>query len=187
MPELFADMLISVDGSALGTRSPGYFGYFGPDLERWVNEEQTKPYLDLMGRKTYETLAGLPEKHRDESWEQMRQKPTLVFSRTLTHSDWPGVELSSDDAVDEVRRRKRDGERILRTVGSLSLLQQLLHAGLVDRLRLMLFPLVLGDTGEQPVFDNVGDFELHLERETVLDRRIVLLEYRPGGKPPYAN
>ena len=41
MAELFAHVFISVDGSAFGTRSPGYFGYYGPDLERWVTSSCT--------------------------------------------------------------------------------------------------------------------------------------------------
>jgi dihydrofolate reductase len=187
MPELFADMFISVDGSASGTRSPGYFGYFGPDLERWIGDEQRRPHRDVMGRKTYVTLAELPEEHRDASWEQMTKQPTIVFSRTLSHTDWPGVELCRDSAVDEVRRLKETGDSDLRTVGSLSLVQQFLTAGLVDHLRLMIFPVVLGETGEQPLFEQVGDFELHLLGQTVLDDRIVLLDYRPGGKPPYVD
>lgn len=187
MPKLFADIFISVDGSALGTRSPGYFGYYGPDLERWIKEEQARPRRDIMGRKTYEALAGLPEEHRDEGWELTTKKPTIVFSGTLTHADWPGVELCAEDAIDEVRRLKQEGDSDLRTVGSLSLVQQFLNAGLVDHLRLMVFPLVIGETGERPVFEKVGDFELHLQGQTVLDDRIVLLDYRPGGKPPYAE
>jgi dihydrofolate reductase len=88
--------------------------------------------------------------------------------------------------IDAVRRRKQTGDSDLRTIGSLSLVQQFLRAGLVDRLRLMLFPLVIGETGEQPMFRQVGDFELHLQGQTLLDDRIVLLDYRPGGEPPYA-
>jgi dihydrofolate reductase len=187
VPKLFADIFISVDGSAFGTRSPGYFGYYGPDLERWINEEQARPRRDIMGRKTYEALAELPEELRDKGWELTTRKPTVVFSRTLTHADWPGVELSAEDAIDEVRRLKQTGDSDLRTVGSLSLVQQFLNAGLVDRLRLMVFPLVIGETGERPLFENVGDFELHLQGQTVLDDRIVLLDYRPGGTPPYTD
>jgi dihydrofolate reductase len=86
-----------------------------------------------------------------------------------------------------VRRRKEAGGIDLRTVGSLSLVQQLLDARLVDRLRLMVFPLVLGESGERPVFEHAGDVALHLEGQTVLDGRIVLLDYRPGGAPPYAD
>jgi hypothetical protein len=47
--------------------------------------------------------------------------------------------------------------------------------------------LVIGETGEQPLFRQVGDFELHLQGRTVLDDRIVLLDYRPGGEPPYSG
>ncbi len=187
MPELFADIFISVDGSAFGTRSPGYFGYSGPDLMRWINDERARPHRDIMGRKTYEALAGLPEEHRDESWKITSEKPILMFSRTLTHTDWPGIELSTEDAVDQVRRLKQTGDRDLRTVGSLSLVQQFLNARLVDHLRLMIFPLVIGETGERPLFEKVGDFELHLQGQTVLDNRILLVDYRPGGKPPYVT
>jgi dihydrofolate reductase len=187
VPELFADMFVSVDGSAFGTRSPGYFGYYGPDLERWINEEDARPHRNIMGRKTYEVLAALPEEARDEGWEQTTRTPTILFSRTLTATDWPGVELSAADAVEEVRRLKQTEGSDLRTVGSLSLVQQFLKAGLVDHLRLMVFPLVISESGEQPLFERVGDFELHLEGQAVLDDRIVLLDYRPGGAPPYAD
>lgn len=187
MPELYADMFVSVDGSALGTRSPGYFGYHGPDLERWITDEQAQPRRQVMGRKTYEALAGLPEQHRDAGWELTSRKPTLVFSRTLTRADWPGVELSAEDAVHAVPRLTRSAGPDLRTVGSLSLVQQLLSAGLVDHLRLMVFPLVLGETGARPLFEQVPDVELHLQEERVLDGRVVLLHYRPGGTPPYAD
>jgi dihydrofolate reductase len=187
VPELFADLFVSVDGSTLGTRSPGYFGYLGPDLERWISEEQARPRLHVMGRKTYETLAQLPQELRDEGWELSSRKPTVVFSRTLSHAAWPGVELSDHDAVDELRRRKAAGHSDLRTVGSLSLVQQLLDAGLVDHLRLMVFPLALGETGERPVFEQTADVGLTLEAHTVLDGRILLLDYRPDGRPPYAD
>jgi dihydrofolate reductase len=187
VPELFADVFVSLDGSSLGTRSPGYFGYSGPDLERWIAEEQSRPRLDVMGRKTYQALAELPLEHRDEAWERMSTRPALVFSRTLDHADWPGVELCAVDAVEEVRHRRSTGTTDLRTIGSLSLVQQFLNAGVVDHLRLMVFPLVLGETGQRPVFEQVGDFEVHLQEQTVLDGRIVLLDYRPGGGPPRAG
>lgn len=187
MADLYTDVFVSVDGSALGTRSPGYFGYFGPDLDRWINEEQARPRRHVMGRKTYETLAQIPQEYRDAGWELTTRKPTTLFSRTLTHADWPGIELSAEDAVGEIRRLKQQGDTDLRTVGSLSLVQQFLEAGLVDHLRLMVFPLVITETGERPLFENVGDFALELQAQTVLDGRIMLLDYRPAGKPPYAS
>ncbi len=141
----------------------------------------------LMGRKTYEVLAGLPAEHRDAGWEWTSKNPTTVFSRTLNDTSWPATTLCADDAVKHVRGLKGTEGSDLRTVGSLSLVRQLLNAGLVDRLRLIVFPVLLGQTGRQPVFHAVGDFALQLHDQRVLDGRIVLLDYRPGGSPPYAS
>lgn len=66
-------------------------------------------------------------------------------------------------------------------------MQQLLGAGLVDHLRLIVFPLVLGKSGAQPLFENVGDVELDLQGQSTLDDRVLLLDYRPGGALPYAG
>ena len=79
------------------------------------------------------------------------------------------------------------GDTDLRTIGSLSLVSQLLGAGLVDRLRLLVFPLIAGETGQEPAFARLPDIGLDLVGQSLLDRRIVLSEYRPSGVPPYAS
>jgi dihydrofolate reductase len=187
VPELVADLFLSVDGFAAGSRSPGYFGFGGPDLERWIGEEMERGYLSVMGRRTYALLSSLPEPARDESWYRMAQAPTVVFSRTLESASWPGATINDRDVVDEVPALKAEAGTDLRTVGSLSLVRQLLAAGRLDRLRLMVFPLIVGETGREPFFAQLGDVALELESETVLDGRAVLLDYRPGGLPPYAS
>jgi dihydrofolate reductase len=131
MSELMADLFVSVDGFAKGSRSPGYFGFGGPDLERWISEQMKRPQRHLMGRKTYAALAALPEAVRDEGWLSLAATPTTVFSRTLQAVSWPQATISAD-AVDTVRRLKA-GETDLRIIGSLSLVRQMLHAGLLDR------------------------------------------------------
>jgi hypothetical protein len=60
-------------------------------------------------------------------------------------------------------------------------------AGLVDRLRLLVFPLIAGETGQEPAFALWPDVGLDLVGQSVLDGRIVLSEYRPSGVPPYAS
>jgi dihydrofolate reductase len=70
----------------------------------------------------------------------------------------------------------------LRTMGSLSLSRQLMSAGLVDRLRLMIFPLIAGDAGREPFFADMASADLELVHQRVLDGRVLLLEYRPTGK-----
>jgi hypothetical protein len=69
-----ADLFVSADGYARGEHSPGYFGYLGPDLRRWIEEEMEQPHHELMGRRTYEMLEALPAEARDEGYERMIQR-----------------------------------------------------------------------------------------------------------------
>lgn len=182
MAPLVVDIFISVDGWAGGATSPGYFGYHGPDLEEWITSELARPQLVLFGRRTYEALAGLPDEARDGSWHRMAELTKVVFSRTLTGTSWPNTRICGDDAVAEIGRLKRDRDTPLRTMGSLSLARQLCGAGLVDRLRLMTFPLLVGESGRDPAFAGVGSADLDLVGHRVLDGRILLVEYRPTGR-----
>lgn len=185
--ELSVDVFVSVDGFALGERSPGYFGFFGPDLDAWINEQADRPHRALMGRKTYAALNGLPDEAKDAGWQRMITTPTTVFSRTLDTVDWPGATLCAADAVAEVRRLKREGLTDLRTIGSLSVARQLIAADLVDHLRLLVFPLMLGETGRQPALADTPDRALELVGHSILDGRIVNYDYRPSGLPPYSS
>jgi dihydrofolate reductase len=186
MIELSVDVFVSVDGYAFGSRSPGYFGFHGPDLESWINEHAGRPHRPLMGRRTYTMLNAVPEEARDEGWRRMVTAPTIVFSRTLASVEWPGATLCANDATDEVRTLKRAGGQDLRTIGSLSLARQLLDAELVDHLRLLVFPLVLGRSGRQPALAGSPDLALELVDHRILDGRIAYYDYRPSGPPPYA-
>jgi dihydrofolate reductase len=177
---LTADLFVSVDGWAGSEDSPGYFGYGGPDLMAWIDASSSVPHVALLGRRTYEMLAGLPAEAHDGTW--LNELDKIVFSRTLDSVTWPKTELCAVDAVEEIGRRKADGGPPMRTMGSLSLVRQLLSAGLVDRLRLMTFPLLVGPTGREPAFEQVASADLELVDHRVLDGRIVLLEYQPTGK-----
>ena len=179
--EVIADLFVSVDGWAGSTDSPGYFGYGGPDLMAWIDEASAVPHVALLGRRTYELLSGMPVEAHDGTWVTELDK--IVFSRTLDAVAWPKTELCKADVVAEVRRRKAEGGLPMRTMGSLSLVRQLLSAGLVDRLRLMTFPLLVGPTGREPAFEQLASSaDLELIDHRVLDGRTVLLEYRPTGK-----
>lgn len=64
-------------------------------------------------------------------------------------------------------------------MGSPSLVKSLVRLGLVDRLRLVVFPQILGATGEEPIFAGLPDLNLELVRSDVLDSRLLAVEYRP--------
>jgi dihydrofolate reductase len=179
---LTVDIFLSVDGWAGSDGLPGYFGYLGPELEEWITNEGTAPQRVIMGRRTYELLSTLPAEAQDDSWHRMSQLDTVVFSRTLTGAVWPNARICSEDLVEEVRRLKAESDVPLRTMGSLSIVRQLLSAGLTDRLRLMTFPLFAGEAGRDPAFADVTSADLELVQHRVLDDRILLSEYRPTGK-----
>lgn len=179
---LTVDLFLSVDGWGGSDGLPGYFGYLGPELEEWITSELALPQLVVMGRRTYEMLAGLPDEARDESWHLMTRLDKVVFSRTLRQADWPNTRICSQGLVDAIRRMKADSEIPLRTMGSLSVARQLTNAGLVDRLRLMTFPLIAGDSGREAVFADMASTDLELVGHRSLDDRILLMEYRPTGK-----
>lgn len=186
MTELVAELIVTVDGFAKGTNSPPYYGYDGPEFSRWLTETSDQPHRNLMGRKTYELLADLPKEFQDDSYVKMTNTPGWVFSSSLERVGWPGLNVVRSNLVDRVRDWKRDGGPEIRTAGSLSIVRQLISAGLVDRLRLMLCPLVLPSTGVEPAFADYPEIQFDLLDTRILDKRIVILDYRPSGPAPRA-
>jgi dihydrofolate reductase len=74
---------------------------------------------------------------------------------------------------------KAEGARSLRTIGSLTLCRSLLAAGLVDRFRVVVFPVITGDTGRERIYDGYPDVSLEMVASRTFDGRIQLLEYVP--------
>ena len=185
MSDLVCELIISLDGFARGQRSPAYYGYFGPDFADWIKTNTAVPHRMLIGRRTYELMEGIPAEVRDEGWHGMAATPGWLFSRSLEATDWSGLKIVRDDLVGFVREMKRTDGPELRTLGSMSLVRQLLTAGLVDRLKLVVCPLVLPKTGVEPTFAGLPDMGFDLLSTRVLDGRVLLLEYRPTGAPPY--
>jgi dihydrofolate reductase len=85
----------------------------------------------------------------------------------------------SGDAVDVVARLKEESEVPLRSHGSLSMNRALMAAGLVDRVQVTLYPVITGQTGDDPIFAGAADFDLELIETRTLDRNIQELIYRP--------
>jgi dihydrofolate reductase len=172
--QLTADLFVTVDGFAKGENAPAFFGCLGPDLQRWIDTEQAAPHVVVMGRVTYEVMASMAQ-----PGDAMTRVAKAVVSRTLRQPlAWENTRLlASDDALAALKDEPGDP---LRVIGSLSLVRRLLGRRLVDRLRLMVFPQVLGASGREPVFSGLPDIDLELLRTEVLDLRLVLLEYSPG-------
>ena len=93
--------------------------------------------------------------------------------------DWPDATLVRGDAVDVVARLKEESEVPLRSHGSLSMNRSLMAAGLVDRIEVTIFPVITGQTGNDPIFQGAADFDLELIESRTLDGNIQELIYRP--------
>ena len=140
-----------------------------------------------MGRKTYELLNALPEEARDDGWRKTTEPPGFLFSRTLDRCDWPGLELVHAIWWVSCGDSSRMLVRELRVVGSLSLMRQMFEAAVLDTLRVMICPLILPNTGVEPIFNDLPDMGFQLSSNTVLDGQVLVLDYKPVGAPPVAG
>jgi dihydrofolate reductase len=183
MRELTADLFISLDGFASGVHEAAYFGYFGPDLGDWVRRHLDEPQVILMGRVTYEILAQFSASATDAVSARMSALPKVVCSSTLLEPlAWKNTSLVKGAVADEIKVLKRQEGDPLRFLGSIRLVKRLVKLGLVDRLRLMVFPLILGENGKEPICADHPRLPLELVNTTVLDSRLMLLEYRPSAR-----
>lgn len=92
---------------------------------------------------------------------------------------WPNTQLVVRHPVEAVREMKEKGSKSMRTIGSLTLCRSLLNAGLVDRFRVVVFPVITGRTGRERIYDGYPDVALDMISSRTFDGRIQLLEYVP--------
>jgi dihydrofolate reductase len=195
--DLMVDVIISLDGYASAEGWPGWWGLEGPEYLAWLEQEGEKDYTFLLGANTYRLMASMSEEAAAEgsgfsedegaSLTGLAAVPKVVFSSTLQEPlTWPNSELVTGDAVKAVREMKRTATTPLSTLGSLSLCRSLLTAGLVDRFRLVVFPVITGRTGRQRIYDGYPDVSLEMVDSRTFDGRLQLLEYVPtvlSGSP----
>jgi dihydrofolate reductase len=180
VPDLMIDFITSLDGYGAAEGWPGLWGLAGPEYLSWLQEPSEQEHTALLGRTTYQLLSGFAAEADDDSFKQLIDMPKVVFSSTLTTPlAWGNTTLVRSDPVDAVRALKRDGDRPLRTLGSLMLCRTLLAAGLVDRFRVVVFPVINGQTGRDRIYDAYPEVTLDLVRTRTFDGNIHLLEYVP--------
>ncbi len=182
------DVFSSLDGfgSASGGDWGGYWGKQGPELLEHRLAVYSEEQRMVFGANTYRLFARMlasgdeaPDV-RDPWVTRMVSLPAVMVSSTLEGSlDWPNATVASGDAVDVVARLKQESEAPLRSHGSLSMNRALMAAGLVDRVQVTLFPVITGQTGAHPIFQDAADFDLELLESRTLDGNIQELTYRP--------
>jgi dihydrofolate reductase len=179
MPELVVDFITSLDGYASAEGWPGWWGLEGPEYLAWLGESPEGGYLVLMGANTYRLMYDFA-KQGEPGTDALEGMSKVVFSNTLTEPlQWQGSTLVRGDAAEAVRKMKDTGDRSMRTIGSLTLCRALLRAGLVDRFRVVMFPVITGATGRERIYDGYPDVALSMTDSRTFDGRIQLVEYTP--------
>ena len=189
--KLMIDLIISLDGYASAEGWPGWWGLEGPEYLAWLEEEGQKDYTFLLGANTYRLMSSMSDEAAAEgsgfsenegaSLTGLAAVPKVVFSSTLQAPlTWPNSELVTGDAVEAAAEMKRTRTGTLSTLGSLSLCRSLLTAGLVDRFRLVVFPVITGRTGQERIYDGYPDVMLEMVDSRTFDGRLQLLEYVPA-------
>jgi dihydrofolate reductase len=187
--ELLVDFITSLDGYGAAEGWPGWWGLEAPEYLAWLGQQPERDYTILMGANTYRLMSGFAADasqseetmtDEDASFAELTRASKVVFSSTLEEPlSWANTQLVSGDAVEAVAEMKREGNNPMRTIGSLTLCRSLLEAGLVDRFRVVVFPVITGKTGRDRIYDSYPDVALDMVASRTFDGRLQLLEYVP--------
>lgn len=187
MRQVVATLFASVDGYA--SDSPdGLMGWvtdeFGEEMTAFGLAQLRAADTLLLGRVTYEAFARYwPSAGEDEGEfaPLMNDVEKVVVSRTLRDDDitWQNTRVARGDLIEEVTALKRAPGRDIAVSGSIELVGSLMALGLLDRLQLEVHPIVLGPAGGRAIFDGYDMTRLRLVDTTVLDNRVVVIDYQP--------
>ena len=178
MGTLMVDFITSLDGYGAAEGWPGWWGMESDEYLGWL--DQQPEHTILMGATTYRVMSAFAASG-EEGVDALNPVPKVVFSSTLTEPlAWANTRLVTGDAVEAVRAMKEDSRvELLRTLGSVSLCRSLIAARLVDRFRVVVFPVVTGATGQERIYDGYPDLKLDLVESRTFEGGLQLLEYVP--------
>src|SRR5213082_2183628 len=175
MGKLVVTEFVSIDGvfedpgGAEGYEHGGWtFEYDrGDDGNKFKLDELMEAEVQLLGRVTYEGFAAAWPTREGPFTDKLNNDPKYVVSNTLENPAWQKTTVISGDVVAAISRLKDETEGVILVAGSGTLVRTLLEADLVDELRLMVFPTVLG-RGRRLFPDGIDRLKLRLaEARTV--------------------
>ena len=164
-------------------------GWKDPSTSRGWDSSPKPDYTVLMGATTYRVMSGFAAEG-EPGTGALAGLSKVVFSTTLSEPlSWANTQLVARDPVEAVREMKVKGPKSMRTIGSLTLARSLLNAGLADRFRVVVFPVITGRSGRERIYDGYPDVALEMISSRTFDGRTQLLEYVPTilAGPPGTN
>lgn len=176
MRKLIVTEFISVDGIAEVEKLPNVT--WNDEMNAFKEDELADSGAMLLGRTTYEIFAGSWPKETGDFADRFNALPKYVVSTRLKALDWQPAELLGGPLPDAVAKLRQGSGGNIYVHGSLSIARQLLSHGLVDRLRLLVYPGAVGQG--KPLFPTEKPLALELISAVPFSNGVVALEYRPG-------
>jgi len=160
---------MSLDGYVAGPNGEMNWIKLGDEMWDYVESITADADAAIYGKNTFKmmegywpTAANKPNASRHDInysvWANAAQK--IVFSNTLTHSDWGGTEFLKGDPLEEIQKRKAGPGKNMLMLGSPTLAQEFMRLGLIDEYRLNVNPIILG-SGKRLFTEN--EFPINLE------------------------
>jgi dihydrofolate reductase len=184
MGKIVVTEFVSLDGVMEDPGGSEDFDYGGWTFEFDRGDEGNQFKLDetkdsdalLLGRRTYEGFAEAWPSREGEFADRFNSMPKYVVSSTLNNPEWTNTTVLGGDAPDEVAKLKEQYDGDIVVHGSRQLAQALLEGDLVDELRLMVFPVVLGK-GERLFGETSDKKTLKLQSSREVGDGVVILVY----------
>ncbi len=193
MRELIVNTFLTLDGVMQAPGGPeedpsgGFehggwsFGYWDDQMQSAMGESMSTPFDLVLGRKTYEIFAA--------HWPHSDDSPAVPFNGATKHVasttreelEWENSKLIEGEVPDGVRALKEEDGPELQVYGSANLIQTLLEHGLIDELRVWIFPLVLGK-GKRLFDDGTMPAGLEPVSSHVSSTGVIMATYRTGAE-----
>ena len=178
MRKLFVTEFVSLDGVV---ENPGWtFPYWNDEIANFKGEETSASDALLLGRVTYEGFAAAWPESKDEGADYFNSVRKYVVSTTLDKVEWNNSTLIKDNIVEEITKLKQQDGKDIAVHGSIALVQTLIQHDLVDRYRLLIYPVVLG-TGKR-LFQDGTTATLKLVETKSFSSGVAALIYEPDRK-----
>jgi dihydrofolate reductase len=182
MRKLVASFFVSLDG-VVETPEEWHFPYFDDEMGAVIGDSIAASDAFLLGRRTYEEWASFwPSQDPADSpmAEAMNGRPKFVVSRSLDTADWQNSTILKGDLAEEVGRLKDQPGKDVSISGSATLVRSLLQAGLLDELRLLVHPILLG-SGARLFDGGAAPAALELAGSRTFGSGVLDLTYRPAS------
>jgi dihydrofolate reductase len=180
MRKIIVEAEVSVDG-AMGGENMDFWGQTAPfrseDVTKYLNDLLFMPDALLIGRKTYQFFSQVWPTRQGKDAEHINNMPKYVASRTLKEPLLWNAMLIKEHPAEEIRRLKQKPGRSLVQYGVGELTHTMLTHGLVDEIRLLIYPFAYGEGPR--IFEHMGVNMLKLLDTKIFSSGVVALHYQP--------